>query len=51
MMGPLIPALTLIVTVASPPSTFVVVGAITPGWLVGRQGGRFDVLVGHVDVV
>jgi hypothetical protein len=51
VMGPLIPALTGIAMVASPPSTFVVIGAIAPNLLVGCQGGGFDVLVGHVDVV
>jgi hypothetical protein len=51
VMGPLIPALMGIATVASPPSMFVVVKAITPNQLFGRQGRRFDVLVGHVDVV
>jgi hypothetical protein len=50
VMSPLIPALTGIVPVASPPSTFVVVGAILPDRLVGRQGGGFDVSGGHVDV-
>jgi hypothetical protein len=50
MMSPLIPALTGIATVASPPSTFVVVGAIAPDRLVERRGGGFDVLVGRVDV-
>ncbi len=40
MMGPLIPALTGIVTVArSPPSTFVVVG-IVANRLFGHKGGR-----------
>ncbi len=50
MMSPLIPALMGIAKVASPPSTFVVIGAIAPEWLVGRRGGGFDALVGHVDV-
>jgi hypothetical protein len=31
--------------------TFVVIGAVGPNQLVGHQGGGFDVLVGHVDVV
>ncbi len=49
VMSPLIPVLMRIATVASPPSTFVVVGAIAPDQLVGCWGG-FDVSVGHVDV-
>jgi hypothetical protein len=51
VMGPLIPALTGIAMVASPPSMFVVVGAIAPNWLVGCRGGGLDVSVGNVDVV
>jgi hypothetical protein len=51
VMGPLIPVSTGIAKVASPPSTFVVVGAIVPDRLVGCQGGGFDVSVGHVDIV
>jgi hypothetical protein len=51
VMGPLIPALTGIATVASPLLTFVVIGAIAPNQLVGCRGGGFDVSVGHVDVV
>jgi hypothetical protein len=50
VMSPLMPALTGIAMVASPPLTFVVVGAIAPDQLVGRRGGVFDVSVGHVDV-
>jgi hypothetical protein len=50
VMSPLIPALTGIAAVASPPSTFVVVGAIAPDRLVGCRGGGYDVSVGHVGV-
>ncbi len=38
VMGPLIPALTRIVTVASPPSMFVVIGVIAPNRLLGHRG-------------
>jgi hypothetical protein len=50
VMGPLIPELTRIATVArSPPSTFVVVGIVAK-WLVGHRGWGVDVLVSHIDV-